>query len=484
MTDPDRAAGAVVGRAARRFRPGPDWPFVVLLVGFPLWWLLGLSELLVFVLVLPMAARLVRRRRVLVPPGFGWWLIFLGWMVAGFPMLFVDAPAGVPGGGAGRIPVFGYRLVWYLACTVVLLWVGNLDERDLPSRRVVRLLGWLFVVTTAGGLLGVLAPHWQTTSLVEMLLPKGLASNEFVKSMAHPKAADIQNVLGSASARPTAPFAYANSWGSNFALTLPFFVVGWMGPGAGWRRAAAPVVLVVSAVPVIYSLNRGLWICLALGALVLAVQLALAGRAAVLVALGVTVLLGVGAVAVTPLGTMLSERLDHGHSNGRREQLLIETVRSTLTGSPVVGFGSTRQVQGSFESIAGGSTPDCKACGVPPLGTQGHLWLVIFSQGIGGLIAFLAFFGIQLARFWRSRTPLQGIGTMLLLFLVVQLFVYDTLGWPILTIMAGIGLMWRERWRATGALAPDDGPVHAVAADPAGAALPRPRVLPVGGRPR
>lgn len=459
----ERRAGA---RVLRWLRLGPDWPFVVLLAGFPLWWLLGLSEILVFVLMIPMVLRLLGRRGVVVPPGFGWWMIFLGWVVVGLPLLFADAPSGVPGGGAGRLPVFFYRLLWYLACTVVLLWIGNLDERDLPSRRVVRLIGWLFVITTAGGLLGVLAPRFELTSLVELFLPKSLATNDFVVALAHPKAADIQNVLGPDQARPIAPFAYANSWGSNFALTLPFFLAGWLG-GRGWRRAVAPAVLLLSAVPVIYSLNRGLWICLALGAAVLAVRLAFSGRVAGLVALGLVIVVGVGVVAISPLGSMLVERLNNPHSNGRREQLLVETVRSTLSGSPVAGFGSTRRVQGNFESIAGGSTPGCHDCGVPPLGTQGHLWLVIFSQGVGGLVAFGVFFGLQLARYWRSRTTLQAVGTTVLLFFAVQLFIYDTLGWPLFIVMGGIGLMWRERWRSTAAIAPANGSLRSVEAEPA-----------------
>jgi hypothetical protein len=428
---------------------GPGRPFVVLISLFPVWWLLGLSEILVFVVAGLMAVQLIGRRTILAPRGFGWWMIFLGFVLIGLPLLFVDAPGAVPGGGMGRVPVFGYRLAWYLSVTVVLLWIGNLDEKDLPTRRVVRLIGWMFVVTTAGGLLGILAPHFELTSLIERVLPRGLSSEPFVQAIAHPKAADFQDVLGPEEARPTAPFAYANSWGSNFAITLPFFLVGWLGRDAGWRRRVGPFILVIAAVPAIYSLNRGLWGCLVLGALFLAVRLALSGKIAALISLVVALALAVALLFASSLGTLLTERLDNAHSNGRRAQLLVETVRSTADGSPVAGFGSTRRVQGSFESIAGGSTPDCQACGVPPLGTQGAIWLVIFSQGFGGLLAFLMFFGSQLVRYMRSRTTLQAIGTAVLLFFLVQLFIYDTLGWPLYTVMIAIALMWRERWRAT-----------------------------------
>ncbi len=123
----------------------------------------------------------------------------------------------------------------------------------------------MFVVTTVGGLVGVLMPHLEFTSPFEMLLPRGLRSNSLVKSIVHPEVADIQNVLGRPEARPKAPFPFANSWGSSLSLYLPFFIVAWFRYGPRWQRYAAPVVLLVALVPIVYSLNRGLWASLALG---------------------------------------------------------------------------------------------------------------------------------------------------------------------------------------------------------------------------
>ncbi len=140
--------------------------------------------------------------------------------------------------------------------------------------------------------------------------------------------------------------------------------------------------------------------------------------------------------------------MDNQHSNARRGELLTQTVNSTIKGSPVVGFGSTRDVQGSFASIAGGSTPDCKACGVPPLGTQGHIWQLIFAQGFVGMALFLTFFGMALARCWRCRTTTETLATFTLSFFLLLLLVYDTLGMPLLTVMVTLGLLAREQ-RAT-----------------------------------
>jgi capsular polysaccharide biosynthesis protein len=447
-TEPPVWDAAVLPR--RRGFPPPSqwpehWPLTALVLGFPLWWVLGMAQLMPLVMALPMLLSLLRRHPVRVPSGFGWWLIFLGCVALSVTMLFVDAPGAVPGGGPSRLVVFSFRLLWYLACTIVLLWVINLDEEALPTRLVVRLMGWMFVITVGGGLLGVLAPTLEFTSPVEALLPGALRSNSFVRSLVHPATAAVQSILGDASPRPIAPFAFANSWGANLSMFLPFFLLGWLGKDAGWRRKAAPVVLALAAVPVVMSLNRGLWLSLALGAAYYIIRLVLTGRLVAIAGVALVFAVAGSVFLASPLGDMVANRLETPHSNDRRGELLSQTVSATATGSPVLGFGSTRDVQGSFASIAGGSRPDCPACSVPPLGTQGQLWLVLFSQGFVGLVAFLAFFGGQLARHWRSRTPIETVGVCLLLFFGLQLFIYDTLGMPMYTLMIAIGLMYRER---------------------------------------
>jgi hypothetical protein len=190
----------------------------VLFLGFPLWWALGLQTLLPMALAVVLADQLLRRRRIVLPEGFALWALFLAWVAVGVLVLWVDAPSAVPGGGASRLLVFGYRAAWYLTGTMMLLWVANLRESELPTRWLFQLLGFMFVVTTVGGLVGVLLPTVEFRSLVELLLPAGIRGNNLVQSMVHPAVAELENVLGRPTARPKAPFAFANSWGSSFAL--------------------------------------------------------------------------------------------------------------------------------------------------------------------------------------------------------------------------------------------------------------------------
>jgi hypothetical protein len=157
------------------------------------------------------------------------------------------------------------------------------------------------------------------------------------------------------------------------------------------------------------------------------------------------IVVGTVVVLATPLGQLVSERLDNPHSNARRGNLAVASVQSVAEGSPIVGFGTTRDVQGNFFSLAGGSTPDCPACGSPPLGTQGQLWLVVFSQGLVGLGIFVTFFAVILSRTWRCRTDLELTTTIILAFFAIQVFVYDTLGLPMFVVMTTVAALCREQ---------------------------------------
>lgn len=431
------------GREVRRAERLAARCFVVGIAGLPLWWLLGVVSIVPLLVAGVLAWDLWTRRRVVAPPHLGWLLLFLAWVVLGAGTLWAAAPGAVDDGGAGRAVVFGYRLAWYVACTVVLVWVTNTSSRVLADRAVHRLFALVFVVTVAGGVAGVVLPELSVTTPAERLLPGALRGNEFVATLFSAETSDVQEVLGDPSPRPKAPFAFTNTWGSVISLTLAFFVAAARSAGVRWRWPAA-AVLAIAAVPVVLSLNRGLWLALAAGLVGMLVVLAVRQRPVALVALVALVVVGGTALTQTPLGDTLDARLENPHSNDRRSQLVVATVDSVSRGSPVVGFGGTRDVEGTFASIAGGSTPDCPACDVPPLGTQGQLWLVLFSQGWVGALFFLGFFVLALRRCWRCRTTNEVVATFVTGAFLLQLTVYDTLGLPMLVVMAALGLVHRE----------------------------------------
>jgi hypothetical protein len=426
---------------------------VALFGAFPLWWILGLAVFAPLIFAIPMAHYLLRLRHVAVPRGFSLWLLFIVWVAAGVTALWLQPSGTAPVAGLGRLVPFGYRIIWYLAVTIVLLYVGNLPRRDFPDVRIYRLLALLFLVTIVGGYIGVLLPNLSVSSVLELVVPPGLRSNAFLSILIHPVIAQVMDI-GVVVTRPAAPFIYANDWGANAGLLLPFFFLAWTGKEAGWRRRAFPFVAVASVPPLIFSLNRGLWLGLGVTAVFVAVRLALAGRLAALAGvLAMFALVGV-MIPTTPLGGLVSERLANQHSNEGRGELALRAVEVAWHESPVIGFGNSREVAGNFFSIAGGRTAECPSCAPPQIGTQGHLWLLVFGHGFGGALLCVAFFIRRFMAAVRSSARDDVAICAVVVYFFSVIFVYDLLTMSSVILMIALGVAWRrERDRESGALA-------------------------------
>src|SRR5947199_224934 len=75
------------GRSSRPLLPS-GWLFYALFAGFPVWWALGLGSFIWPIMAVPMALWLLARRRdLVVPRGFGLWVLFLVLVVASFSQL-------------------------------------------------------------------------------------------------------------------------------------------------------------------------------------------------------------------------------------------------------------------------------------------------------------------------------------------------------------------------------------------------------------
>ena len=158
-------------------------------VGYPLWWALGIVEIVSFIAVGAMLYELSRMKRVRVPSHFGWWLLFLAWVVLSVVTVQIDAPGAIEGSSLTRYLTWGWRLLWYAKATVVMLYIGNMRDR-LSMAWVCRVLGWMFVFIVFGGLLGVADAGFQFRSLLEIVLPRSISSIAFVQANIHPVAAE------------------------------------------------------------------------------------------------------------------------------------------------------------------------------------------------------------------------------------------------------------------------------------------------------
>lgn len=444
------ARGAPPAAPGRRLF-GPGWPLAALIVLFPLWWAMGLMELIFPLLAIPMGRELMRRRPIKLPPGFLLWVLFLIWVLLGAFLLGVTPAGTLAGTASGRLIGYSVKLVEFGSMTVILLYLGNLRESELPRLRTIRMLGIFFLVAVAGGWLGTLLPYFQFSSPLELLLPGGMRSNLYVQSLVHPAAAQIQDVLGYSAPRPKAPFDYTNSWGNNVVVLGIWFVAGWVAHGGTARRIAAAVLVCLAAVPVVYSLNRGVWMGLGLAVAYVAVRMALRGRPIVLVgAVGVAVL-AVGVVLVSPLHQVIESRLENPRSNDIRASLNEQAVKVALT-SPVLGYGSTRTALGSPQSIAVGRSSSCLRCGNAVIGSTGQLWQSLISYGYVGTGLYFGFFVFALWHYRRDGTAIGIAGSVVILLTLFFSLFYNVLASPLALTMISIGLLWRNEQARQAAL--------------------------------
>lgn len=405
---------ASAGVRVRRVSALRSWPVLALFVAFPLWWALGISNFICPILATPMALALAVRGRIQVPRGFGIWLLFVVWMAAS--VLMLDS--------TDRLIGWAFRAVMYLSVTVLFLYVYNSPRQSLPIRRVALVMTAFWVVVVAGGYLGVLFPEGGFRTVAEKLMPGGLLANPFVRELVHVDFAQRADPTRGLATRPQAPFVYTNLWGSNFALLLPFVFIALPQLRRRLPQLLLLLVLVASLVPAFLSLNRGLWLSLGVGLVYAALRYALRGRVRAVAALLLLLGMAVSLAVALPVQQMLQKSKDE--TTGTRLALYQETIRK-VQASPLLGYGAPRPSEDSSSST-------------PSVGTQGQLWMVLFSHGFPGLAFFLGWYVLVL---WRSAKALTGAQLwihVMVLIVIVQLPFYGMFptGLPVFMVAAAV----------------------------------------------
>lgn len=391
-------------------------PLTALAVLLPICWLLGVRDLAWMVGALPMLAGLSRLTTVRTPSWFGLWLLFLTWVL----LSAVRLDSG------GRLLAFGYRAMLYGSATIVLLYVYNMALQGVSWRRVSGAMTALWVVVVVGGFLGLLFPDVTLSTPVARLVPPGLAANELVGEMIRPAFAQYSpNGYFDLAPRPSAPFAYTNNWGNAYSLLLPFVLVHIASlPRRHRRRLVLMGLVAVSLVPALLSLNRGMYLALAVGLTYVGVRMAIRGRLGGLVAVAALAVAAVAVLAFLPVTDLLQQRLDSSPTNETRISVYEQAISGTLD-SPVFGYGGPRPAEYPGE---------------PSVGTQGQFWMVLFSQGFPGAVLFV---GWLLVLCLRSARPPDTAGLWLhgiLVMAALEIFYYGILGAGLTVVMVAAAL--------------------------------------------
>ncbi|MBT0770545.1 hypothetical protein KIH74_16495 [Kineosporia sp. J2-2] len=394
----------------------PVWPVVLLLAGFPVFWVLGLASFAPVLCAVPMVALLWARRDVVLPLGFAYWGFFLLWV--GVAALALD--------NAMRLVGYGMRLGNFLGATVTFVYVYNLNTRRFGDRRALTVLLAFFAFVVLGGWLGVLLPDVRLHTPMSLLLPGSIASNEYVGALVRPRFAEVQHPWGAPQpfTRPSAPFAYTNSWGCNVALLVPCMLA--LVALAGRRvRLLTVTLLLLALVPAFATLNRGLYIAVVLGLVYAVARFAFHGRVVPLVGLGVAgVVIVVAADAVGLLGG-LSQRLEYSATNVSRATIYAEAFEGTLR-SPLIGNGAPRPSATLEISV----------------GTQGQIWNIMFSFGFVGLFLFLGWFTwlAVVSRRWRRSSDLWLHVCLVVSLVTMVYYGYDGMQLVVVMLVAALVL--------------------------------------------
>lgn len=404
-------------RAARRTALPEHWPVVAVFACYPLLWALGLG-LALPLLGLPLLVRLSTRRSVRVPPGFGLWLFFLGWAALSASQLEE----------LSNYLAFTYRFLLWASAVVVLVYVYDTPRDRLPDETLLHAMLVLWALSIVGGWLAIAFGDLRLATPVSLVTPGAVRSIPFLWDTISPKLAQVQVFLGYPISRPAAPFTYTNAWGANLAVLVPVVAAVWP-MLEGRRRAWVGGLLLASVVPIVVSANRGLWVTLIATTVYVAVRAAHRQdpRMARRLALGGAAL--VVAVLVTPLGGLVSDRLETDHS-GETRMNIYERAQEETAKSPLLGYGSPRTDP---------ENPDA-----PPVGTHGTLWMVLYSHGVPGVVAFVGgLAGLAL----RTRNPRNRRYLWLHAAVVGGLFMipfYELIPMPIFTVAACAGIVLRE----------------------------------------
>jgi hypothetical protein len=408
-------------RPAKGYWPNrTTWPLWACTAGMPFAYVLGLHGLVWSVPGLVLGARLLSNRNTRFPRTSILLVVFLGWTLLSATMLT---------SGSGYL-LFAYRWTLFAGALATLVWLVNEPEERVSSDQVVDWLAALWIILVAFGFLGIMFPHFSMLSPFQRVTGS-IGRKGFVDEISNLRLAETQGFLGFALPRPAAPFGGTNGWGAAMGILTPFFIRSWVVEAQGRRRRWGIAIGLIAAYPILISVNRGLWVSLTVGLLYYVCRKALRGKLTpVLVLFGVMLTVSV-ALVVTPAGNLVQERLNSAgteRSNESRADLYHLAYQGAKE-SPLIGNGTPQR---AIEA------PD-----LPPVGTHGLIWYLMYVHGFVGLGLFLGWLGVEVVHSGRVRRSKTWWTHLALIIGLVEVPFYGLLPQVVLFGVAA-GLAHRE----------------------------------------
>ena len=413
------------------------WPLYLMFGCMPVWWVLGGLYLLWPVFALVLAVILLTHGRVRTPMGVTVWLVMIAIILVSATRM--DRLTG--------FFMYGLRLGFIVGALIVYLYVYNALRAGMEWERLFRPLCFFWLGMIALGWIGVFSPQFSFTTPFEMALPDVITSDEGAHAILHSHATEFNPRSLNPYYRTAAPFPYTNNWGTAFAFLVPCVVAYLASVRTGWLRTVLLVTAPFALVPAFLTLNRGMFIGLGAGLLYLGMRALMRGDVRLIGSIIGVAVIGWIVTLFIPVTDLISNRVENTDSTSDRADLYVQTMAAVVK-SPLLGYGAPRLVDTTH--------------GAEPLGTQGQMWMMMYSHGIPALLLFVLFFAMIA---WRLSAAVSAPGKWLSVVPVIALVVTPFYGFTDLNLTLlfyAFGL----------AMAAVDGPVNRlVAAQPSRAEM-------------
>ena len=291
------------------------------------------------------------------------------------------------------------------------------------------MIAGIFVFTAIiGGYLGLFLGETSIPTGLTFVLPQSLLSNDFVRDIVQPPFAQTQDFLGFPLNRPAFPFSFSNDWAA--ALVPATFASIAAANRVRSGRAWLPFIALLAIVPMVVSVNRGLWIALIGAILYVAGRRALGGNLILAGRLVAAMLVAGALIFVSPLGNIITERATTEHSVEARGDLYTDVIEA-VPESPILGFGAPLANENPLR---------------PAVGTHGNFWTALFSQGVPGAAFYLGFWVVMTVKTGRRvRTREQLLLHLAVASSLPTMFYYDHLPAALPIMMMVLAVFFRDR---------------------------------------
>lgn len=391
---PDRQSPQTLKKVAFPFlTTSPLLDLQMLLILTPVWWVLGVDQLVWPVMLTIPTFKLLRSRnyRIHVTPTIRWLTLFtIIYLLSAF---FIVNPIRI----ITFLRSFSVYITALMVITLCLECIGNQNQ-------LMRIVDSLILVITVAAVIGFLAitdiyrPHFST--VMDSLLPNSIKSTGYGGRIAVKYVGSMSwfSWFGSFF-RVRSLFMYSTHYAAALVITFPLIMFRWQVTKGLWPRMLVLLITILVLINLAFTTARMSTLALTAGGLYYLLFVVRERRALQLIALFAAVIfMGTALylslfepVTFNPAEQIPAKIESFADARGGSTSDRMDVYRVTVKGwmeRPLLGWGTERDVEGAAY----------------PAGSHSMYLGTLYKQGIFG---FLALVGLYIA-LWRELDPIRS----------------------------------------------------------------------------